>query len=92
MKKWSDAPFLGYLHPAGAQNKTLISDTACLADELNLTRMPPLLSTPPPPLPQIIREGEKRKTLGTTVLNTCVITHSVNRMVNECSVFPFSIK
>ena len=28
MNKWPGAPFLGYLHPAGAQNKTLISNTA----------------------------------------------------------------
>ena len=28
MKKWPGAPFLGSLHTAGAQNKTLISNTA----------------------------------------------------------------
>ena len=27
MDKWPGAPFLGCLHPAGAQNKTLISNT-----------------------------------------------------------------
>ena len=28
MNKWLDAPFFGSLHPACAQNKTLISNTA----------------------------------------------------------------
>ena len=28
MSKWPGAPFWGSLHPAGAENKTLISDTA----------------------------------------------------------------
>ena len=27
MNKWPGAPFLGSLHPAGAQNKTLFSNT-----------------------------------------------------------------
>ena len=27
MNKWPDASFLGSLHPSGAQNKTLISNT-----------------------------------------------------------------
>ena len=32
MNKWPGAPFLGSLHPAGAQNKTLISNTAILCE------------------------------------------------------------
>ena len=30
MNKWPGAPFLGSLHPSGAQNKTLISNTGLI--------------------------------------------------------------